>query len=255
MQHVAPTVPLTSPALVTGCSSGIGRATALRLVRSGRPTYATARRVESLDELAAAGARVLPLDVTDEASRVTAVDRVVEEAGPIGVLVNNAGYGEFGPVEEVPLDAVRAQFETNVLGLLRMMQLVLPGMRSAGAGRIVNVSSMGGRMTLPGGGTYHASKYAVEATSAQESSGPYALFRRGVAQRNARSYRKGARGTITPDDVAEAIVASVRSPRPRPRQVLGGTGRLLVWSHQLLPTRAWDALLRRSFPTPSRADR
>src|SRR6476661_2827786 len=151
--------------LVTGCSSGIGHATAARLLADGHVVYATARRPETLEPLAAAGARTLELDVTDESSMRTAVAEVEREHGAVGVLVNNAGYGEYGPVEEVPLEAVRRQFETNVFGLGRMYQLVLPSMRAAGKGRIVNIGSMGGRITFPVGGYYHATKYAVEAMS------------------------------------------------------------------------------------------
>ena len=278
-------VPLSAPALVTGCSSGIGRATALALAGTGRPTFATARRPETLHDLAAAGCRVLPLDVTDERSMTAAVGAVEEAVGGVGVLVNNAGYGEYGPVEEVPIDAVRRQFETNVFGLLRLTQLVLPGMRARGSGRVVNVSSMGGRITLPGGGVYHASKYAVEAltdalrfetrgfgvgvtlvepgpvhtpfaeeaTGAPGGAGPYAEFRRGVAARNAVTYdNPSARGTSSAEDVAEVIVGAVASTRPRARYLVGGISRALVWGHQLLPTVVWDAGLRRSYPTPQR---
>jgi NAD(P)-dependent dehydrogenase (short-subunit alcohol dehydrogenase family) len=151
--------------LITGCSSGIGHATALRLARSGWTVYATARRPETLSELAAAGARTLALDVTDEASMRAAVDEVCEAEGAVGVLVNNAGYSQSGPVETVPMDAVRRQFETNVFGLVALTQMVLPGMRAQRSGRIVNVGSMGGRLTFPGGGFYHATKYALEALS------------------------------------------------------------------------------------------
>ena len=152
--------------LITGCSSGIGRAAALRLARRRDLTvYASARRPESLDDLARAGCEVVGLDVTDEASMVAAVTRVVAAHGAVDVLVNNAGYGEFGTVEETALSKVREQFETNVFGLARLIQLVLPGMRAAGRGRVVNVSSMGGRLVFPVGGYYHASKYAVEAIS------------------------------------------------------------------------------------------
>src|SRR4051794_31650417 len=125
--------------LVTGCSSGIGKATAQALAAAGHTVYATARRPETLGELAAAGARTLALDVTDEDSRKAAVAAVEAEHGAVGTLVNNAGYGVYGPVEEVPMDDVRREFETNVFGLGRMTQLVLPGMRAAGRGRIVNV--------------------------------------------------------------------------------------------------------------------
>ena len=151
--------------LITGCSSGIGRATALDLARSNRPVYATARRLDTLTELERAGCRILPLDVTDDESMRAAVGVVESECGAVGALVNNAGYAVYGPVEQVPIDDVRRQFETNVFGLARLTQLVLPAMRARRSGTIVNVSSMGGRVTLPGGAFYHASKYALEAIS------------------------------------------------------------------------------------------
>jgi NAD(P)-dependent dehydrogenase (short-subunit alcohol dehydrogenase family) len=151
--------------LITGCSSGIGRATALHLAARGHTVVATARRVADLADLAAAGCLTLPLDVTDEASMAAAVREVDARHGRLDVLVNNAGYSQSGAVESVPPARVRAQFETNVFGLLRLTQLVLPGMRRRRQGRIVNVGSMGGRLTLPGGGVYHATKHAIEALS------------------------------------------------------------------------------------------
>jgi short-subunit dehydrogenase len=147
--------------LITGCSSGIGQAAALALHEAGRTVVATARNPATLSGLADRGLRTLALDVTDEDSMRAAVDA----AGPIDVLVNNAGYGLYGTVEQLPMAEIRRQFETNFFGLVRLTQLVLPGMRAAGGGRILNVSSMGGRATLPGGAFYHASKYAVEALS------------------------------------------------------------------------------------------
>ena len=151
--------------LITGCSSGIGEATARHLAERGWKVYATARRPESIAELAEAGCTTLALDVTDEASMRAAVDAVTEAEGAVGVLVNNAGYSQSGAVESVPMDVARRQFETNVFGLIRMCQLALPGMRRQGWGRIVNLSSMGGKLTFPGGGMYHATKHAVEAVS------------------------------------------------------------------------------------------
>src|SRR3954454_12257234 len=151
--------------LVTGCSTGIGRATAERLAAGGWTVYATARRLESVADLAERGCRVLALDVTDEASMAAAVRTVQDEQGAVGALVNNAGYSQSGAVETVPLEDVRRQFETNVFGLARMCQLALPGMRAQGWGRVVNLSSMGGKLTFPGGGYYHATKHAVEALS------------------------------------------------------------------------------------------
>src|SRR5918997_194877 len=151
--------------LITGCSSGIGWATAERLAQRGWTVYATARDVEAVAPLEERGCRLLPLDVTDEGSMRRAVEEVERAEGAVGILVNNAGYSQSGPIEEVPLEKVRRQFETNVFGLVRMCQLVLPGMRRQGFGRIVNLSSMGGKLTFPGGGFYHATKHAVEAIS------------------------------------------------------------------------------------------
>lgn len=151
--------------LVTGCSSGIGRATAGLLARSGWPVYATARRPETLEDLADAGCTVLALDVTDDEACRRAVAAVEEAEGAVGVLVNNAGFSQSGPVERVALDVARRQFETNFFGPARLTQLVLPAMRAQGWGRVVNISSMGGRLTFPGGGYYHATKYALEALS------------------------------------------------------------------------------------------
>jgi NAD(P)-dependent dehydrogenase (short-subunit alcohol dehydrogenase family) len=151
--------------LITGCSSGIGRASALRLVRSGWTVYATARRPETIADLGETGARTLALDVTDEGSMRVAVETVEQEHGAVGVLINNAGYSQSGAIETVPLEAVRRQFETNVFGLVQLTQLVLGKMRAQRFGKIVNVGSMGGRLTFPGGGYYHATKYALEAIS------------------------------------------------------------------------------------------
>ena len=175
-------VPASSvdPVLITGCSSGIGEATARRLARSGHLVYATARRPETLAGLVTAGCRALALDVTDEQSMVAAVGQIQDEHGRVGALVNNAGYGEYGPVEEVPIDAVRRQFETNVFGLVRLTQLVLPGMRAAGAGRIVNVSSMGGRIvfpvagsTTPASGRWRRSRTRCATRPSRSGSGPW----------------------------------------------------------------------------------
>ena len=133
--------------------------------RPGWTVYATARRPESIADLKDAGCRTLALDVTDEQSMRAAVDAVEQAEGAVGVLINNAGYSQGGAIETVPLDAVRRQFETNVFGLIALTQLVLPAMRGQHWGKIVNIGSMGGRLTFPGGGLYHATKYAVEAIS------------------------------------------------------------------------------------------
>jgi NAD(P)-dependent dehydrogenase (short-subunit alcohol dehydrogenase family) len=152
-------------ALITGCSSGIGHATAARLADDGWTVYATARNPDKLDDLRDKGCKTIALDVEDDDSMKAAVAEVEQAEGQVGALINNAGYSQSGAVESVPMEKVRKQFETNVFGLVRMCQLVLPGMRRQGAGRIVNLSSMGGKLVFPGGGFYHASKYAVEAIS------------------------------------------------------------------------------------------
>jgi NAD(P)-dependent dehydrogenase (short-subunit alcohol dehydrogenase family) len=149
--------------LITGCSSGLGQATAMLFRKAGYLTVATARKPSMLAPLVALGCDAMQLDVTDEASRQAAVAEVERRHGPVGVLINNAGYGQYGPLEEISQEALRRAFDTNVFGLLRMAQLVMPGMRSAGRGRIVNISSLAGRVTAQGGGVYHMTKYAVEA--------------------------------------------------------------------------------------------
>ncbi len=152
-------------ALVTGASSGIGATTARRLAALGFTVYAAARRAERLEPLATDGIRVLAMDVTDDESRRLGIETILAETGRIDVLVNNAGYGSYGAVEDVSADEARAQFDVNLFGAAELIRLVLPAMRSQGSGTIVNISSMGGRLYTPFGGWYHATKYALEALS------------------------------------------------------------------------------------------
>jgi NAD(P)-dependent dehydrogenase (short-subunit alcohol dehydrogenase family) len=272
------------PVLITGCSTGIGRATAERLARNGLTVYATARRLDSIADLQAAGCRTLALDVTDEESMRAAVAAVEEADGAVGALVNNAGYSQSGAVETVPLDEVRRQFETNVYGLLRMCQLVLPGMRREGRGRIVNVSSMGGKLTFPGGGIYHATKYAVEAISdamrfevrgfgvyvsviepgliktnfaetavdsVSEDEGPYSKFNSAVQASTAGVY-DSALGKLGggPETVAKAIERAITARRPKTRYPVTASARFFMTQRALLPDRAWDAVVGTSIPRP-----
>jgi NAD(P)-dependent dehydrogenase (short-subunit alcohol dehydrogenase family) len=266
------------PVLVTGCSSGIGAATATRLAKSGHLVYATARRTDDLAGLQP-GCRVLAVDVTDEASMSAAVDAVVAEHGRVGALVNNAGYGEYGAVEDVSMDRVRRQFETNVFGLARLCQLVLPSMRAAGRGRIVNISSMGGRLTFPYAGYYHATKHAVEALSdalrfevapfgiqvsviepgliltrfgstvsgtlGQSTPGdsPYADGARRMRSRIEHMYDNRL-FAVGPDVVARTVERALTAPHPQGRYVTPSLARGLIGMRQLLPSRAWDAVLR-----------
>ena len=271
--------------LVTGCSSGIGRATAERLARSGWTVYASARRLEAIASLEEAGCRLLQLDVTDEESMRAAVEEVERAEGAVGVLVNNAGYSQSGAVESVPLDEARRQLETNVFGLVRLTQLVLPGMRRQGWGRVVNVSSMGGRLTFPGGGWYHASKHAVEALSdalrfevqgfgidvvviepglirtsfaeaavgsIEQDDGPYARFNAAVGAATAGAYENALARRLGggPDTVAKAIERAVTAKRPRTRYRVTASAGLFLTLRRLLPDRAWDALVGRTYPKP-----
>lgn len=267
------------PILITGCSSGIGAATARRLAQRGHLVYATARRPETLSEAAAAGCRTMALDVTDEKSMVNAVESVLAEHGRVGALVNNAGYGEYGAVEEVPIERVRRQFETNVFGMARMCQLVLPSMRAAGTGRIVNIGSMGGKLTFPYGGYYHATKHAVEALSdalrfevapfgvqvslfepgairtefgetisgtlneSSEADSPYAQGTRRMDEMIAELYGSKMM-SVGPDAVAKVIEKAITAKRPQARYVVPSATRGLLGLRQVLPSRGWDAVMR-----------
>ncbi len=274
--------------LITGCSSGIGHATAEHLAARGWTVYASARRTESIEGLAERGCKTLALDVTDEDSMRAAVAAVEDAEGAVGVLVNNAGYSQSGALETLPLDRLRAQFETNVFGLVRLCQLVLPGMRRQGGGRIVNVSSMGGRLTFPGGGAYHGTKHAVEALSdalrfevrgfgvdvvliepgliktrfgetaagsidaaAAEGDDPYADFNAAVGTATAEVYEGPlARLGGGPETVARAIERAITSRRPKTRYKVTPSARLILAQRRLLSDRTWDAFLRTQFPTP-----
>ena len=268
------------PVLVTGCSSGIGRATAQALVEAGHTVYATARRAATLEGLEAAGARTLALDVTDEDSMTAAVAAIEAEHGAVGTLVNNAGFGVYGPVEEVPMDDVRREFETNVFGLGRLTQLVLPAMRAAGRGRIVNMSSMGGRLVYPTGGWYHASKYAVEALSdalrvevapfgisvvlvepglirtefesvasgglaSGHPAGPYAALRKHADDVMRRGYASPA--GAEPKAVADVVRRAVEASRPRTRYVVTPAAKAQVQLRRFGGDRLWDAAMRRAY--------
>ena len=273
--------------LITGCSSGIGKATAEHMARTGWTVYATARKPESLTDLEAAGARPLQLDVCEEDSLQTAVKTVEAEEGAVGVLVNNAGYGQEGAAEDVSIDQWRDQFETNVFGVARLTQLVLPGMRKQGWGRVINVSSMGGKLTFPGGGVYHASKHALEAYSdalrfelrgfgvsviviepglvrtrfgetsiaaidtISSSDGPYEEFNKSVAQVIHGAYEGPmSRIATSPEAVAKVIAKAAGARRPRTRYVVPAMINALLAVRRILPDRAFDLMLRTQFPTP-----
>ncbi|HEX5852664.1 MAG TPA: oxidoreductase [Solirubrobacteraceae bacterium] len=274
--------------LITGCSSGIGRATASRLAASGWTVYATARRPESIVDLKDAGCHTLALDVTDEASMRAVVAEVERAHGAVGVLINNAGYSQSGAIETVPMDAMRRQFETNVFGLVRLTQLVLPKMRAQRWGKIVNLGSMGGRLTFPGGGHYHATKHALEAISdalrfelrgfgidvvllepglittdfgeaatasmadvSSDGDDPYARFNATVGAVTKGAYDGPMRILgAGPERVAKVIERAIKRRRPRPRITITPSAKLSILSRRLMSDRAWDAAMRAQFPQP-----
>ena len=268
---------MTKVILITGASSGIGFDAAVSLARQGHRVYAAARRVERMEPLKALGVVPLRMDVTDEASLEAGVRTVLEAEGRIDALVNNAGYGYFGAIENVPLEEARRQLEVNVFGLARLCQLVIPSMREQGSGRIVNISSVAGKTVLYFGGWYHVSKFSVEALSdalrmelkpfgidvsmiepggiktnwgiiaadhlAESSKGtPYEAegLRESETMRKAYSMRL----LSNPSVVTRAISKAVNSRRPRARYRVGFGAGTLLFLHAILPTRWWDALFR-----------
>lgn len=272
--------------IITGCSSGIGQATAARLAQRGDWTvYATARNTDTLAELESVGCRPLALDVTDEDSMVAAVDIVKNESGTIDALVNNAGYSQSGATETLDLDDVRRQFETNVFGLVRMSQLVLPSMRERREGRIVNISSMGGKLVFPGGGAYHATKHAVEAFSDAlrfevagfgvkvvivepglittnfdqaavasmdlDDQGPYGEFNRKVATATSDVY-KGPMKRLggPPDAVAKVVEKALTARSPKSRYTVTPSAKLTLATRGIMSDRLWDRAMRSTFPQP-----
>jgi len=278
-------VEMAGTALVTGASSGIGEETATRLLRAGYTVYSGARRVERMKPLEAAGAHLLALDVTDDASMVAAVETILREAGRIDVLVNNAGYGSYGALEDVPLNEARRQFDVNVFGLARLTQLVLPAMRKQRSGRIVNVSSIGGKIGEPFGSWYHATKFAVEGLSdslrmevrqfgidviviqpgaiisewnniAREGLIKYSG--RGGYGASVNAYAKfmekadGGPLPSPPGVVAKTIVAAVAARKPRTRYATGGGARMVLLTRKLLSDRLFDALMLMGARPPKR---
>ena len=272
-------------ALVTGASSGIGEATARKLASLGYTVYAAARRVERMEALTDDGIRVLPLDVTDERSMTDCIETILNETGRIDVLVNNAGYGSYGALEDVPLEEARKQFEVNLFGMVRMTQLVLPTMRAQASGTIVNISSIGGKIYAPLGSWYHATKFAVEGLSdslrlelkpfginvviiepgairtewnsiSRDSlmavSGDTAYGTLAARVRAALAEADAAGSGSSPWVVAEAIGRAVQSRRPKIRYAVGSRARAAVISRKLLPDRAMDAVVWAIFGTGRR---
>ena len=261
--------------LVTGASSGMGKDFAARLLKDGYTVYAAARSVDKMSDLAEAGAIVLKMDITKDDDIVAAVDQIVAGHGGVDVLINNAGYAQYGPVEETPIETARNQFEVNLFGLARVTQLLLPAMRSKGKGLIINISSMGGKIYTPLGAWYHATKHAVEGWSdclrielrphgidvaiiepgiirtgfgdamegsfKGDSNGPYKTLIKSLIESAKESYETGmgSSASVITDQVMRAITAR----RPRTRYVAGAMARPLMYMRRLLPDRMFDRVL------------
>ncbi|SHN14307.1 oxidoreductase [Actinacidiphila paucisporea] len=271
-------------ALVTGASSGIGEATAFKLQELGYTVYGAARRTDRLEKLAGHGVHPLAMDVTDEDSMRTGIEKIVAETGRIDVLANIAGYGSYGALEDVPLDEARYQFEVNVFGAIRLTQLALPHMRTQRSGTVVNVTSMGGKIYTPLGGWYHGTKFALEALSdclrleakpfgivvvviepggiatewgaiaadkleqSATTSGAYTAQAAAVAS-SLRSEANAKRNS-PPSVIADAIGKAVTARRPKTRYATGFGARPLIALRRILPDRAFDTVISRAVGLP-----
>ncbi len=279
-------MPAPLAVLITGCSSGIGRATAIEAAGSGHQVFATARTRESLEDLAARdGIHALALDVTDASSIRAAVAAMLERAGRVDALVNNAGYGQYGAVEDVSAEEWRRQFDVNLFGAVEATRAVLPAMRQARRGTIVNVSSVAGKIAIPFAAPYCASKHALEALSdslrvevapygirvvvveagpistrfterAREtvarmlaSPGPYSLFYRNAERAMDTDFQAGS---LPPEAVARVIVRAIESDRPKTRYRITPMARVLIPLRRLLPDRFFDRRMKKTLKLPDR---
>ena len=262
--------------LVTGASSGIGKDTAATLLREGYAVYAAARRVEHMRDLEEQGAVALRMDVTSEADLAAAVERIAAERGSVDVLVNNAGFGLYGAVEDIPLAEARYQFEVNLFGLARLTQLVLPYMRARGWGRIVNISSVGGRVYTPLGSWYYATKHALEGWSdclrweakrfgihvvvvqpgliqtefGDVASGPMLKYSGNSAYAGIVEKMNSRKGKVRingshPSVISRIVSRAIRARKPRTRYVAGQFGRPVLLLRSLGGDRVYDWLMDR----------
>ncbi len=259
---------------ITGASSGIGKATALQLINEGHTVYGAARRVEKMQDLADAGGHAIKMDVTDDAQIEAGVHKIINEQGKIDVLVNNAGYATYGSVEETPIADARRQFDVNIFGLARLTQLVIPHMREQQSGKIINISSMGGKIYTPLGAWYHATKHALEGWSdclrlelkqfgidvviiepgaiatefgevlmdpmvERSGEGPYGKMVKSVAKAVEESYEKEG-ASSPPSVIARAISKAIQSNKPKTRYVAGKLAKPLLFVRRYLGDRIFD---------------
>ncbi|RLL65515.1 oxidoreductase [Ochrobactrum soli] len=264
-------------ALVTGASSGMGKSIAKRLINDGYQVYVSARSVDKMADLADLGAQPLRIDVSKDEEIVAGVETILAQTGGVDVLVNNAGFGLYGPVEEIPLDEARYQFEVNMFGAARLTQLLLPAMREKKAGTIVNITSMGGKIYTVLGAWYHATKHALEGWSdslrlevepfgirvviiepglietgfgdagqqgiaERSKNGPYEKIANGVVKSMQSSYGHN-RGT-NPDVIAETVSKAIASSRPKTRYLVGAYAKPMIWIRKWLGDRIFDRMIK-----------
>lgn len=265
---------MTKTVLVTGASSGIGEKTALDLQAAGWRVFAGARRLDRMEGLKSKDIEILSLDVTDDSSMKSCVEKIIKETGRIDAVINNAGYGSYGSLEDVPLSEGKYQFEVNVFGLARLIQLVLPHMRKQGSGKIVNISSIGGSFGEPHGSWYHSTKWAVEGLSdslrmelkqfgidviiikpgailtewnsiAQqkllEVSGETAYG--DLVKKHAAMLKRFDEQGSDPQVVSDVILKACSAKRPKTRYTVGKASGLMMWLHRILPDRMFDSMM------------
>ena len=272
-------------AIITGASSGIGSAAALSLLSQGFTVYGAARRIDRLEALASQGVKPLALDVTDAKSMQDGIANVLASSGRIDVLVNNAGYGSYGAIEDVSQEEAKRQFDVNVFGAMELTKLVLPQMRKQGRGRIINISSVGGRAVGPFGGWYHGTKFALEALSdslrmelkpfgidvvvvepggiksefldiaasglqATSGNGPYADRVKSMLASFTNPRMMSMQSP--PQVIADVIARAATVKQPKTRYVAGFGARPLVTLRRLLSDRAFDSLISRVSGTPTK---
>jgi short-subunit dehydrogenase len=257
--------------LITGASSGIGKETAKLLLAQGHIVYGAARRIDKMQDLKDAGVKLLAMDVTDDASMIKGINEILQTEKRFDVLVNNAGYGSYGALEDVPISEARYQFEVNIFGLARLTQLVLPQMRKQKSGTIINVSSIGGKIGEPHGSWYHATKFALEGLSdslrmelkqfgidvvviepgaiktewtniAMENlvkvSGNTAY--KELANKHAKMFQTADKNGSSPMVIAKAISSAITSSRPKTRYAVGGGAKPILFVRKVLSDRMFD---------------
>ncbi len=267
----------TKVALVTGASSGIGESTALKFKELGYTVYGAARRVDRMQHLTRSDIRILSMDVIDNASMQAGIDTIIAEAGRIDVLVNNAGYGSYGAIEDVPMEEARAQFDVNVFGAVRLIQLALPHMRAQRSGTIINITSMGGKIHTPLGAWYHGTKFALEAISdclrmevqpfgidvvviepggiktewagiaadklkQTSGQGPYAVQANAMAQ--SMIGEASVKRQSPPQIIADTIAKAVTARKPKTRYAIGFGAKPMIFMRGILSDRAFDGMMR-----------